>query len=265
MYDYHVHSAFSDDCFTAMADMVESAVSKGVKELCFTDHIDHIFPDPAARWDFDLDKYAVELAEVRENFKSRITIKKGLELGVRPNLLAGYQELVDTGSFDFVIASVHFCGGKEIYNGDFFRGRTPQESYREYYEELYYCARNFQGFNVIGHLDLLKRHASYAEPQKAELFYDILQELFKDLVQRGKGLEINTSGLRTSFNETLPTLEVMKLYKDLGGEIITLGSDSHYPEHLGWKFPEVCAGLKSIGFKYITTFTNQKPQFTKIP
>lgn len=262
MFDYHVHSSYSGDCSTSLEDMTRSAIVKGLAEVCFTDHIEHAYAHPARPYDFEVAEYLKEISLLQEKYKHRIKIKKGVEIGVRPHFLKGFQKLVDQHNFDFVLASLHVCDHKGISSGEFFQGKTTIESYRQYYEELYYCTRNFEGFNVLGHLDLLKRHST---PPKTELFLDIITEILNNLISRGKGIEVNTSGLRTSLNETLPALDIVRLYKSLGGEIITLGSDSHSPKYLGCKFPEVCAQLKDIGFQYITTFTEQTPEFIKIP
>ncbi len=263
-YDYHVHSNFSTDCSIAMEEMVKSAMDAGLKELAFTDHYDQDYKDATISFELDIESYCKEIDRLKEKYLSKIKIKKGIELGVQPHILKDLSNLVSKYDFDFVIASMHTCDQKDLHVGDFFRDKTPMESYKKYYEELYFCEKNFEEFNVIGHLDLPKRYSNHTPPQKPELFFDILEELFKNLIDQGKGIEVNTSGLRSSCKESLPSKEVLKLYKSLGGEILTLGSDCHYSEHLGYQFPEIYEMLKNIGFRYITTFENQKPTFIKI-
>ena len=285
MYDYHVHSSFSSDCSADMTAVVAKAVDLGIKELCFTDHIDKGYRraemQPGRRGqkgqrqpgmepgllepEIYLPDYFNRIEQVRRAFSSQITVLAGIELGVEPSLIQEYDDLARDYDWDFVMASMHTYHGEDFYGGNFFEYGTPEECYRLYYEELLSCARSFDGFNVVGHLDLLKRCSEYKEEPKPQLFFDILEKLFINLIQRGKGIEVNTSGLRNShINETLPSLEVIKLYRALGGEIITLGSDSHYPEHLGYKFPEAMTLLKDAGFRYITTFSRQMPKFIRI-
>lgn len=263
-YDYHVHSGFSADCSIDMEDMIESAINAGIKELTFTDHHDQDYRDSSISFDLDIENYSKQIDFLKDKYHSQIKIKKGIELGVQPHILKDLEGLVAYYDFDFVIASMHTCDRKDLHIGDFFRDKTSMESYRKYYEELSFCGRNFEGFNVIGHLDLPKRYSNHTPPQKSELFFDILEDLFKNLIHRGKGIEVNTSGLRSTCRESLPSKEVLKLYKSLGGEIITLGSDSHYTEHLRYEFSEVYDMLKDLDFKYITTFEKQKPRFVKI-
>ena len=264
MFDYHVHSDFSSDCDIEMETMIKSAIQNGLKELCFTDHHDQDYTDASISFSLDIENYCNKIDHFKKKYENKITIKKGIELGIQPHIIADYEKLVKDNTFDFVITSIHTCDLKDIHRGDFFAGKTPKESYRKYYEELYYCAKNFTAFNIIGHLDLLKRHTDYAPPQDENQFFDIIEELFKNIIYRGKGIEVNTSGFRSPSKESFPSINVLKLYKSLGGEIITTGSDSHFPQHLAFKFPEIIYLLKSIGFKYITTFKNQKPIFIKI-
>lgn len=270
MYDYHVHSSFSSDCSAEMAAIVAKAVDMGIKELCFTDHIDKGYRradmQPGRQGpEIYLPDYFNRIELVRRAFSSQITILTGIELGVEPNLIQEYDNLVRDYGWDFVMASMHSYRGEDFYHGNFFEYGTPEECYRLYYEELFSCAKGFDGFNVLGHLDLLKRYSGYEKEPKPQLFFDILEKLFANLIQRGKGIEVNTSGLRnSSVKDTLPSLEIIKLYRALGGEIITLGSDSHYPENLGYKFPETMALLKDAGFRYITTFSRQTPTFVRI-
>lgn len=261
MFDYHVHSNFSADCNIEMETMIQNGIQIGLKEICFTDHHDQDYHDNSITFDLDFEKYCKTIDHLTEKYKNRITIKKGIELGIQPHIISDYEKLLKDYAFDFIISSIHTCDQKDIYRGDFFLGKTPEESYRKYYEELYYCAKNFNNFNVLGHLDLLKRHPEHIPPQNNMDFFDIIEDLFKSIIYRGKGIEINSSGFRSPANEPFPSIEVLKLYKSLGGEIITTGSDSHSPEHLGFKFPEITQSLQKIGFKYITTFKKQKPVF----
>jgi histidinol-phosphatase (PHP family) len=264
MFDYHVHSNFSADCSIEMETMIKSAIQNGLKEICFTDHNDQDYKDSSISFDLDVENYCKEMDYYQKKYENAIKIKKGIELGIQPHIIDNYEKLIRDNEFDFVITSIHTCGKKDIHKGDFFIGKTPKECYRQYFEELYFCAKEFNNFNIIGHLDLLKRYANHVLPQNTIQFFDIIEALFKDIIYRGKGIEVNTSGLRSSLKETLPSIDILKLYKSLGGEIITIGSDSHFTEHLGYRFPEILDNLKNIGFNYITTFENQKPIFIKI-
>ncbi|MHA6259761.1 histidinol-phosphatase HisJ family protein [Sporosarcina sp. CAU 1771] len=261
MFDYHMHSDFSADCSIPMEDMVLGAIEKGLKEICFTEHIDYEYPDDSIVFDFDLNVYDAKINELREKYGQRIHIKKGIELGVQPHILHKYDELVKANSFDFIICSMHTTEKKGLHYGDLFKGKTLEESYQVYYDELLYCIKNFKQFSVLGHVDLVKR---YTLKHCENNFHEVLREMFNVIIPEGKGIELNTSGVRYGLENGMPSDDILKLYKQSGGEIITLGSDAHRVSELAFQFKESLDLLRSIGFKYISTFDNQKPSFHSI-
>jgi histidinol-phosphatase (PHP family) len=264
MYDYHVHSSFSSDCDADMKDMIKKAIDMKLKEICFTDHIDYDYCDPSISFDFDLNEYTEYLNEMRKMYGEKIKILKGVEMGIQPHIIERCKNFINNGDFDFVIASLHTCEKKDLYTGDFFVGKTPKEAYQKYLEELLYCVKHFDTFNVVGHLNILIRYNDEVAKEKIEAYFDILEEILKTLINKNKGFEINTSGFRYSLNDLMPTYSVLKFYKELGGQILTLGYDSHIPNTLCQRFDYVYDVLKDIGFKYITTFEKMEPKFIKI-
>ena len=156
---------------------------------------------------------------------------------------------------------MHTVEKKGLHYGDIFIGKTTEEAFSAYYEELLYCVKNFKQFNILGHIDLVKR---YAKEQIDNDFHSILTEIFNIIIPEGKGIELNTSGVRYGLSNGMPSDDILKLYKQCGGEIITLGSDAHNPEDIAFQFRESLELLQSIGFKYISTFADQKPTFQKI-
>jgi len=120
---------------------------------------------------------------------------------------------------------------------------------------------HFKQYSVLGHLDLVKR---YTKEQSEHDFHDIIGEIFKVIIADGKGIELNTSGFRYGLESGMPSPDILKLYKDCGGEIITLGSDSHVASTVAYQFQESLELLESLGFQHITTFDNQKPTFHSI-
>ena len=121
--------------------------------------------------------------------------------------------------------------------------------------------KNYKQFNILGHVDLVKR---YTKKPCDNPFHSELTEIFNIIIPEGKGIELNTSGVRYGLTNGMPSDDILKLYKQCGGEIITLGSDAHKPEDIAFQFGESLQLLQSIGFKYITTFDNQKPTFHSI-
>ncbi|WP_163971776.1 histidinol-phosphatase HisJ family protein [Oceanobacillus halotolerans] len=261
MFDYHIHSDFSADCNTPMEETVKSAVEKGVTEICFTEHIDYDYPDSSIVFEFNLEDYDQKLNEIKQNYQHQITLKKGIEIGVQPHLLKRYNDLLQNESFDFIICSMHTTDRKDLHSGSFFNNKTVDEAFLMYYEELLSCIKQFKNYNVLGHVDLVKR---YATEKPSNDFHDVLTQIFKQVIADGKGIELNTSGFRYGLENGMPSVDILKLYKECGGEILTLGSDSHVSSTVAYQFNESIELLESIGFKYITTFEQQKPQFHPI-
>ena len=261
MFDYHMHSDFSADCSVSMESMVIGAIEKGLQEICFTEHIDYEYPDKTILFEFDLHEYDKKLSELQSKYEGKIRIKKGIELGVQPHILHKYDALMESNTFDFAICSMHTVEKKGLHAGDLFKNKTIEEAYKVYYEELLYCVKNFKHFSVLGHIDLVKR---YTLTHCDNNFHDVLREILDIIIPEGKGIELNTSGIRYGLANGLPSDDILKLYKQCGGEIITLGSDAHRVTELAFQFPESLQLLQSIGFKYISTFDKQKPTFHAI-
>ncbi|MBE1554232.1 histidinol-phosphatase HisJ family protein [Sporosarcina limicola] len=258
MFDYHMHSSFSADCMTSMEEMIRESIKKRLIEICFTEHIDYDYPDDTIVFDFDKRQYADKLKEMQEKYNEQIIIKKGVEIGVQPHLLQQYGELMANEAFDFVICSMHTVEKKGLHYGDIFIGKTVDEAYKTYYDELLYCVKNYKQYNILGHINLITR---YAKEQVNNDFHDELREIFSIIIPEGKGIELNTSGVRYGLTSGLPNDAILKLYKQCGGEIITLGSDAHRPAEIAYDFNSSLQLLDSIGFKYIATFDKGSPSF----
>lgn len=261
MFDYHMHSEFSADCDTPMERTIEKAIELGLKEICFTDHMDYDYPDKDWTFEFNLQEYDQKIKQMQATYHKQITIKKGIEIGLQPHVLTRYEKLMDEEAFDFIIASMHATEGKDLHSGAFFDGKTIDESFEVFYNELLTCIKEYKEFSVLGHLDLLKR---YATEKPTHDFHDIIQEIFKEIIPAGKGIEINTSGFSYGTNAMMPSPDILQWYKECGGEIITLGSDSHVEHTLTNGFQKAISALEEVGFKYIATFTAGKPEFHAI-
>lgn len=261
MFDYHMHSTFSADCETPMERTIERAIEIGLKEICFTEHIDYDYPDKDWVFEFDLKEYDEKIQEVQAAYREKIRIKKGVEIGLQPHVLSRYEELMKGENFDFVICSLHAAEGKELHYGEFFEGKTVDEAFELYYKELLSCVRNFKQFSVLGHLDLVKR---YTNEKSTNNFDDIIREIFKEIIPAGKGIEINTSGYRYGLESGMPSFDILKLYQACGGEFITLGSDSHVAKTVAEDFDLAISHAKAAGLKYVATYTDGEPEFHPI-
>ena len=262
--DFHLHSQFSADCNTPMEDMIEKALTLGMTHLCFTEHMDFDYPTNPDGLDFilDTDTYRDKYLDVREKYQNKISLLWGVELGVQPHLTKKLESYASSYPFDFIIASSHLLYKEDPYYPDFFTGRLEEQVYEDYFREILHNIQRFSDFNVYGHLDYIVRYgpnkdSRYSYEKYRELFDNILQEL----IHRGKGLEINTGGIKYGLKDLHPRREILTRYKQLGGEIITLGSDAHSPAYLQSEFALAGQILKDCGFRYHTIFKNRKPEF----
>ena len=262
-YDYHMHSNFSPDSHSPMEKMIEKSIDLGLKEICFTDHMDYDV-NQTDKFVVNYNEYLHKLNLMKEKYKDKISIKKGIELGLQPHLSDIYSKDIKSHDFDFVICSQHAINKDDLYYGEFFEDKTQFEAYEKYYTELYEIVKKYDNYSVLSHLDLIKRYGKYGHLLDDSLFLDIIESIFKEIINKGKGIEINTSCFRYNLPDLTPSKKIIKLYKDLGGEIITTGSDSHSPSYIACKFDYVYSYLKEINFKYICKFDSMKPSFIKI-
>lgn len=264
MYDFHIHSTFSQDSRQSIEEVCENAAKLGLKEIAITDHIDRELPTGEI-WDVDYNLYMKELTNLSNKFKGQIGVVKGIELGVRPSIINILETFIKETQFDYVIASIHCVGNHAIREKEYFSGRSQKESYMTYFNELLNILKNYKDYSVVGHLDIIARYGEFVEKKINYCEYqDILDEILKVIIENNRGLEINTSGYRYGMKEAHPNIEIIKRYKELGGEILTVGSDAHRIEHIGYKVRETYEILKQIGYKYITTYKDLKPNFRKI-
>ncbi len=267
--DYHVHSDYSSDSNTPMEQMVERALQLGLKKICFTDHMDYDYP-PVSDFTFVFEptSYIKKLEELKERYHKQIDIRTGIELGLQPHLSTRLQELLTTYSFDFAIGSSHVVDHMDPYFPEYWENKTTNEGIYRYFESIIENCKAFQGFQVYGHIDYIIRYVPGQKEKKFDYNYedyrDILDEVLKTLIHYGKGIEINTAGLKYGLGYAHPKIEVLKRYKELGGEIITIGSDAHKPEHLCYDFSIVPDLLQNLGYQHYTTFEKGKPIFEKL-
>ena len=273
--DMHMHTWFSTDSEACPCDMADEAVRKGLKTICFTDHFDKDDLEWGEEGIFDVDAYFVEMQKLQEEYAGKLNIRIGIELGLRTYLKDYYEELTKKYPFDFVIGSVHNvpykkdAEGKILYTDPaaekLFTDRTDKEAYRLMMETTLENVRTSDCFQTLGHLDYVVRYGKSREKEYSYTDYaDIIDEILKLLIEKEKGLEVNSAGLKYGLPFAHPHPDVLKHYRELGGEIITIGADAHKPEHIAYDFTKAEEILKSCGFKYYTEFFEQKPVFKQL-
>lgn len=255
--DYHMHSAYSDDSQAPMEDMVRRALELGLAEICFTEHVDY---GVKTVLNCDYPAYLAGVAEMREKYGDRITIRAGIEFGVQTGTIPQYQADAQAYPFDFILLSNHQVDNKEFWNGEFQEGKSQAEFHAAYYQAIYDVIEGYQDYSVLAHLDMIKRYDPY-EPYPDGPILPIVERILRRAIQDGKGIEVNTSSFRYGLRDLTPSRRILELYHELGGRILTIGSDAHAPEHLADHIPEVRGILKEIGFREFCTFENRQPIF----
>ena len=283
--DYHLHCEFSDDSLETMEAQIEQGIKLGLDEMCFTDHVDYGIkkdweegniiwrpgnaaigePDlPLANVDYP--KYFEKLKKMQAIYGDKIAVKKGLEFGIQTITVDQYKALFNRyrDELDFVLLSMHQVNNMEFWTQDFQRGKTQKQYNEEYYKEIYDVQKIFKDYSVLAHLDLIVRYDEQGV-YPFELVEDYIAEILKLAIKDGKGIEINTSSWRYGLKDTQPSRAILKLYKDLGGKIITVGSDAHTIKQLGAHIDDAHKILRDeIGFKEFCTFYHMNPIFHKL-
>jgi len=263
--DYHLHTSFSGDCNVHMEDVIRKAISKGVREIALTDHVDYDYPDSNNPFLIDFDVYINEFNELKEKYNKEINMKLGVEIGYQPHIEDKINQLISNYPFDFVICSSHTADKLDFLNGDFFTGKTQKNAYLRYFENVLYGVKHFQNYDVYGHLDFINRYGNYENKLLSYLdFADIVDTILQNIINTNHGIEINTSGFRYGLGQTHPHFDIIKRYKELGGEILTLGSDAHLTRDITSHFDIVIEYLQSINFRYIATYKDRNPFFIKL-
>lgn len=228
--DYHMHS-ISPDARVPMADLCAAAIERGITEIAITDHFEFYTPDYRSKeallfGESYLDRYFEEYARCAPAFEGKVAMRRGMECGqplVNPDFSS---RVMDKYAFDYVIGSIH-----KLYNVDLSFKRysaNTNDSIAKANLEMLFELADRADFDCMGHIDLIKRYATRQNETVSLMSYPAeVTDILKRLIARGKGLEINTSGLRQGLGETLPGLDILKLYRTLGGEILTAGSDAH--------------------------------------
>ncbi len=273
--DYHIHSDFSFDSKTPMETQTERAVELGVDSVCFTDHVDYgvrrDWDDPAEVGErngkplrnVDYPRYFAKLDELRGRYDGRLAVRSGLEFGVQRHTAAQFDALFERyrERLDFVLLSIHQIDDLEFFPPQFQEGRTQDEYNARYFEELLALTQSFEHYSVLAHLDVMRRYDPQGE-YPFEKVRDVVAEILRTVIQRGKGIEINTASWRYSLRDTQPCRAILRLYRDLGGEILTMGSDAHRPERVAGNFDEARSILRDeLGFRRFCTFERMEPFF----
>ena len=267
MFDCHIHSDFSSDSRMPAGTACDRAIATGLKGLAFTDHLDIDYPDTDENFNIDFDHYIEFVKALSKQQKPQLKVAVGIEIGIQPHVIEQSLEIVRTHDFDYVLASVHILDGIDPYKKEYYRDKTRIEAYERYLKEILFMVRNFPDFDNVGHFEYITRYAGYDDRSlRYKDHSDLFDELLQELIYKGKGFEVNTGsfrdkpGIRTCEYD----IAVLKRYKELGGEIASLGSDAHDTAYIGYKFDVFKDILIEAGFSHAAYFEKRKPVFYRL-
>lgn len=265
MKDCHVHTKISHDGVSSISEYLDIAKKQNIDEITFTEHYDIYNGITTNLKTLDLDLYINEYLKYKDD--SKVKSNFGIEIGLQPDTLNQIKNIVKKYPFDFIIGSSHITCKKDMsMDKSFFEGYTRNEAYLRYFNEVLKNIQLYDNeFDVYGHIDYVVRYGGYSQKKiEYEEFKEILDEILINLIKKGKGIEINTSGIRYGLESPHPNIDIIKRYKLLGGKIITVGSDAHKIDDLGKDFDIAYDILEQVGFDEIAVFHNRKPDFVKI-
>ena len=255
-----MHSRVSFDGHDTGEALARAALDAGLEEICFTDHIDYDPMGTMGNMAFDTEQYNAEYDQLS---LPGLKIRRGMEFGMTRDNVSQFRKELNRRHFDFVLGSIHFVDGLDVYMPPFWEGKTVFEAERRCLEETLACVKIHTDYDVLAHLTYIGKTMAHPAPRPVpyEEHREIIDEILKTLAENGKGLELNTSGLDRC-GGFLPTADYFRRFRELGGEIVTVGSDAHRTDRVGQYSREACELLKDI-FGYVCTFEDRKPIFHK--
>ena len=261
MYDFHMHSRVSFDGHDTGEVLAKAALAAGLKEICFTDHIDY---DPLGKMGCMAFDTAAYNAEYDHLAVPGLTIRRGMEFGITHDNAAQFREDLKRRHFDFVLGSIHFVDGLDVYFQEWWDGKTVFQAEQRYLDATLDCVKIHDDFDVLAHLTYIAKTHCHPAPRPVPYseHREVIDEILRILAAKGKGLEMNTSGVDRC-GGFLPTADIFRRFHELGGEIVTIGSDAHTADRVGQYSFDACEVLKDI-FGYVCTFEDRKPVFHKL-
>ncbi len=260
MIDFHMHSCFSGDSDAPLEDQLLAALGQGLDALCFTDHLDYEYPDPEVDFILDTKPYLFQIARLQERYSKQISVYAGVELGLQPHLGNFYSSYCKSWPFDYVIGSTHLVEHKDPYYPEFWASHTTRSGVEAFFQVTLKNMKAHDCYDAYGHLDYINRYIPRDYPAFSHTDYmDLIDGCLRHLIDKGKALEVNTGSFRSGLSFPNPGPEILRRYKELGGELLITGSDAHTPAYVGSHFSETYALIRECGFSYLTMYQQRKP------
>lgn len=262
--DYHLHSRYSFDGSCELRDICDTAIERGINEIAITDHMD-LYTDKPYEYILDCKNLYEELAQIREEYRGKLKVLLGAEYGQPQINKAEALRFIEDYPLDFIIGSVHnLTGDVDLAEVDYHE-TDYRKTYEEYLNWVYDLAADYE-YDVLGHVNYPCRYFNLQlgiEVDQSRYKWEF-SDIFRKVIERGKGIELNLSGIARGMKDTMPDMYLLKLYRELGGEIITVGSDAHLLEHVGVVSRKGYEMLKEAGFSYVTVYDRRKPDFISL-
>ncbi len=265
-FDFHNHSFQSPDGENSVEDMVRQAIKLRMKYYTITDHLEiNKFYDEEFLYEEPVRQSSVLLPVLKEKYKDKISLQYGVELGQPLHDMELTNRMLNSYNYDFIIGSCHMVRGYDDFYFLDYSEIDPDFLLKLYFEELLEMAE-WGKFDSLGHLTYPLRYITGDKgiPIDMKQYETIIDEIFRTLIKNDKGIEINTSGLRQNIGQTLPGYKYVRRFYELGGRILTIGSDAHCCSDLGKGISVGIEIAKCAGFKEIACFKERKPEFIKI-
>ena len=254
--DHHVHTRYSFDSEASIEEYLINGKRMGLQYIIFTDHQDFGTNEKNFVPLIDYGEYIHTMEKLEKEYQLPINI--GVEIGYEKDHKGEIRSFLNKYPIDFVIASIHYGDGGDFYEGSFFNGMNRRESYGRYFELVLEMVENFHDYDVVGHLDYITRYGPFKNRYyEYQEYKDIIDRILKAIIKNNKGIEVNTSGLREKEGRLYPKVELLERYKELGGRVITIGSDAHSSEGYYAGLKEAKGLLKSLGYNKIYYFENR--------
>ncbi len=260
MFDTHIHSNFSADSEMDPQIAINKSIELGLKAIAFTDHFDLQYSGELIM-DFDFDKYFEKMTYLQKKYSDKIIIILAVEAGIQTHIKEEIKSRLENYPFDYIIGSTHMIHGVDPYYGTLYTETPKQEAHRDYLTVILENIKSFSYYDSLGHIEYLKRYTKFADNH---LYYsdnsDVIDLILKHIISENKAFEVNTSGSeKCSFD-----FNILKRYKELGGETVTIGSDAHNVNKIGCNFSSNLDLIKDCGFNYIAYYKNRQPVYNRI-
>ncbi|MCD2347695.1 histidinol phosphate phosphatase [Clostridium guangxiense] len=253
IFDSHVHTEFSTDSQLKIESALEAA-KKLKLGIISTDHIDLNYPEKG-KFIFDIDNYFNKYYKYRgDNYLI------GVEIGMTEEYSDENRKINENYDFDYVIGSIHFVDGIDIYEKIYYKGKEKSSTYRRYFQAMINCIKTHEYVDSLAHIDYICRYATYED---SEIYYneyaELIDEVLKFIIDKGIALEINSRRLDKAYiiKNLIP---IYKRYREMGGNFVTIGSDAHYDKNIGMNIKEAFSIAEECNLRTVY-YKNRKPEY----